>query len=60
MELRNLDYTAKTFDFYVNDTLVQTAIKFVDSFSPLTSAISGLELSTPAGSTVYWDEIIFE
>lgn len=60
MELRNLDTTAKTFDFYVNDTLVLAGMKFGDSSSPLASAVSGLELSTPAGSTVYWDEITFD
>jgi hypothetical protein len=60
MELRNLDTTAKTFDFYVNDTLIVAGMKFGDSYSPLASSISGLELSTPAGSTVTWDEITFD
>jgi hypothetical protein len=60
IELRNLDFTAKTYDFYVNDTLVLAAAKFGSASSSDSTAIASLELATSAGSTVYWDEITFD
>ncbi len=57
IELLNLDWTAKTFDYYVNDTLILAAAPF-----RVTSAndIGRLDLFNPGNATAYWDEITFE
>jgi len=55
IELRNVDWTAKTFDYYVNDTLIRAAAPFgADSPDGIVS------LSLLAGAPTYWDEILFE
>ncbi|MBN2572929.1 MAG: hypothetical protein JXP73_00050 [Deltaproteobacteria bacterium] len=57
IELRNVDWTAKTFDYYVNDTLIRAAAPF-GAESP--DGIASLSLLLPPGTTGYWDEIRFE
>ena len=54
IELRNIDWTAKTFDYYVNDTLVRAAAAFQDKEA---TSIGRLDLSNPGVVTAYWDEI---
>jgi hypothetical protein len=57
VELRNIDWTDKSFDYYVNDTLVRAAAP-LGAESP--DGIVGLSLLHPVGATTYWDEIEFE
>jgi hypothetical protein len=57
IELRNVDWNAKTFDYYVNDTLIRAAAPF-GAESP--DGIVSLSLLHPPGATGYWDEIAFE
>ena len=56
IELRDFDWTARTFDYYVNDTLIHAAAPF-----RATSAtdIRRLDLYS-LGATAYWDEITFD
>jgi hypothetical protein len=58
IELRNVDWTAKTFDYYVNDTQVGTAIPFQDAGA---TSIGRLNLAADAKvMTGYWDQITFD
>jgi hypothetical protein len=57
IELRNLDWTAQTFDYYVNDTLILAAVPF-GAESP--NGIASLLLGNPKSGTAYWDEILIE
>jgi hypothetical protein len=57
IELRNLDWTAKTFDYYVNGALLRAAAPFRTSSA---TVIRRLDLFNPTNATVYWDQITFE
>jgi hypothetical protein len=57
IELRNLDWTAKRFDYYVNGTLIRTAAPFRVLSG---TAIRRLDLFNMTSATVYWDQITFE
>jgi hypothetical protein len=57
LELRNFDWTAKTFDYYVNDTLIRAAAPFRTASA---ADIGRVDLSNPGNATAYWDEITFE
>jgi hypothetical protein len=57
IELRNLDWTAKRFDYYVNGALVRAAAPFRASSG---TAIRRLDLFNMTSATVYWDQITFD
>jgi hypothetical protein len=57
IELRNLDWTAKRFDYYVNGALIRAAAPFRASSA---TAVRRLDLFNMTSATVYWDQITFE
>jgi hypothetical protein len=57
IELRNFNWTAKTFDYYVNDTLIRAAFPFQATDA---TSIGRLDLSNPGVVTAYWDQIAFD
>jgi hypothetical protein len=58
MELRNINWTTKVFDFYINDVLVTAGFSFRSSTAV---DITRLDLyNFDVGGTAYWDEIVFD
>jgi hypothetical protein len=54
LELRNIDWTAKTFDFYVDEALIQAGAGF---FHTTATSLERIGLYTGATFPSYWDEI---
>jgi len=57
IELRNINWTTKVFDFYVNDVRVSAAFPFRSSSAV---DITQLDLFNYDPGTAYWDEIVFD
>jgi hypothetical protein len=57
LELRNIDWTAKTLDFYVNNTIVQQAARFYSTTPTSLQRIDLYTWSGVSGQLSYWDEI---
>jgi Abnormal spindle-like microcephaly-assoc'd, ASPM-SPD-2-Hydin/Viral BACON domain len=55
VEFRNIDFSTKTFDYFVNDSLVQTAIPFRNA--PYVSDVERMDVyNVTPGSEAWWDE----
>jgi hypothetical protein len=57
VELRNIDWTLRKFDLYVNGTSVALAATFGGTSTSLTSVQL---FSSAMGVAAYWDEILFQ
>jgi hypothetical protein len=57
MEYRNINWTTRTFDFYVNDAPIYTNQPF---YSTTLTYIDRLDLYNFGATTAYWDEIVFD
>ena len=57
-ELRNINWTNHTFDYYVDGALRGVALSFFDATA---ASITRIDLyDSSASSTAYWDEIVFQ
>jgi hypothetical protein len=57
IELRNFDWSGRTFDYYVNDRPVRLAVPFAAEAG---SGVQGIRLGHPPGAVGYWDELALE
>jgi hypothetical protein len=57
IEMRNINWTAQVFDFYVNDVLISAAFPFRSSTAV---DITRLDIYNFGTGTAYWDEIVFD
>jgi hypothetical protein len=60
VELRDIDWTAKTFDFYLDGVAVQRGAAFYSAATEPAAFVSRIDLYTGGGSPTnlsYWDEI---
>jgi hypothetical protein len=57
IELRNIDWTARTFDLYVNSTSVATGAKFAGTSTSITRIeLYNTYYSSTTSYPAYWDE----
>ena len=56
--MKNIDWTARTYDYYVNGALQRTGAKLEGTAQGILSRID-LAVYT-AGTSAYWDEILFK
>jgi len=57
IELKNIDFDSKTFDYYVNEELIKTGISFRNAV--YTEEFSRLDIyNYTEGSEAWWDEIL--
>src|SRR5262245_53470233 len=56
MEMRNINWTTHTYDWYVNGSLLGAGVAFYTAMNDITR----LDLFNGTSSTAYWDEITFQ